>query len=98
VAGARGKAGETFEHAGDIVVGEAVVAVTALFLRLDQPAGLEFCQMRARSFGVMPASCASSLAVSARPFISAVSMLARAGSPTSEATMAMSGPDFMLRW
>jgi hypothetical protein len=77
MAGPRGEARKAFEHASDVVVGEAIVAVAVC--------------------GVMPASCASSLAVSARPFISAVSMLARAGSPTSEAIMAMSGPDFILR-
>src|SRR5216684_3703453 len=36
-------------------------------------------------------------AVSARPVISAVSMLDRAGSPTSAATMAISGPAFIVR-
>src|SRR6202020_1122205 len=33
----------------------------------------------------------------ARPVISAVSMLARAGSPTNAATMAISGPAFIVR-
>src|SRR3569832_1301987 len=47
--------------------------------------------------GVMPASRASSPAVSARPSINADSMLARAGSPIRAATGAMSGPIFMLR-
>ena len=37
------------------------------------------------------------LAVSARPVISAVNMLERAGSPTREATMAISGPAFIVR-
>jgi len=46
---------------------------------------------------VMPASFASSLAVSALPLISAASMLARAGSPASAATGAMFGPSFILR-
>jgi hypothetical protein len=40
--------------------------------------------------GVMPASCASSLAVGARPVISAVGMLAHTGSPTIEVTMVIS--------
>ena len=43
----------------------------------------------------MPPAPASSLTVSARPSISAVSMLARAGSPRSAATVAMTGPSFM---
>lgn len=42
--------------------------------------------------GVTPASLASSPAVSALPDISAVSMFARAGSPTRAASGAMSGP------
>ena len=46
VAGARGEARKPFEHAGDVGAGEAVVAVAALLLRLDQPAGLELGQMR----------------------------------------------------
>ena len=33
---------------GHIGAGEAIVAVAALFLRLDQPAGLELGEMRAR--------------------------------------------------
>ena len=36
------------QHMGDVGAGEAVIAVTALFLRLDQPAGLELRQMRTR--------------------------------------------------
>ncbi len=46
---------------------------------------------------VTPAWEASSLAVSARPSIKAVSMLARAGSPISDARREMSGPSFMVR-
>lgn len=49
MAGACGKARKALEHAGDVVVGETVVAVPALLLRLDEAAGLELCQMRARS-------------------------------------------------
>ncbi len=41
VADPRGQALEQFQHAGDVFAGEAVVAVAALFLRLDQAAGLE---------------------------------------------------------
>ena len=37
-----GQARKAFEHMGDVGAGEAVVAVTALFLRLDQAAGFEF--------------------------------------------------------
>ena len=42
-----------------------------------------------------PASAANSVAVNARPLISAVRMLARAGSPISAATRAMSGPSLL---
>ncbi|MEY9273749.1 hypothetical protein ABIE90_003646 [Bradyrhizobium diazoefficiens] len=48
VAGASGEARKPFEHAGNVVVGEAVVAMPALLLRLDQPAGLELRKVRAR--------------------------------------------------
>jgi hypothetical protein len=48
VTGARGKAGEPLEHIGDIGIGQAVVAVAALLLRLDQTAGLKLREMRAR--------------------------------------------------
>ena len=95
VAGARGEALEALEHAGDIGVGEAIIAVAALLFRSIRPPASSFARCELAVCGVMPASCASSLAVSARPVISAVSMLARAGSPTSEATMAISGPAFM---
>ncbi len=47
VAGARGKTREALQHAGDVGAGEAIVTVAALFLRLDQAAGFQFCQMRA---------------------------------------------------
>src|ERR1700738_3321963 len=48
MAGARRKAREAFEHAGDIGIGEAIVAVAALLFLLDQAAGLQFAQMRTR--------------------------------------------------
>jgi len=48
MAGALGQASKAFEHMGDVGAGETVVAVTALFLRLDQAAGFELCQMRTR--------------------------------------------------
>src|SRR4051794_11682803 len=48
MAGPCGEARKAFQHAGDVVVGEAVVAVAALLLRLDQAAGLELGKMRAR--------------------------------------------------
>ncbi len=98
VAGPRGKARKAFEHARDVVVGEAVVAVAALLLRLDEPAGLELRQMRARSLRRDAGLLRQLPSRSGAAVISAVSMLARAGSPTSAAIMAMSGPDFMLRW
>ena len=44
VAGARGKAGKPLQHAGDVGIGEAIVAVAALLLLLDQAAGLEFAK------------------------------------------------------
>ena len=47
VASARGKALEALEHAGDIGIGEAVIAVAALLFLLDQAAGLQLRQMRA---------------------------------------------------
>jgi hypothetical protein len=49
VAGARGQAREALEHPGDIGIGEAIVAVAALLLLLDQPAGFQFRKMRTRS-------------------------------------------------
>ena len=48
VAGALGQARKPFEHMGDVGAGEAVVAVAALLLRLDQAAGFELRQMRTR--------------------------------------------------
>ena len=48
VAGARGQAREALQHAGDVGIGEAVVAVAALLFRLDQAAGLELGEMRTR--------------------------------------------------
>ena len=47
VTGAGGKALKALQHAGDIGVGEAIVAVAALLFLLDQAAGLELRQMRA---------------------------------------------------
>src|SRR3954447_11901798 len=41
VTGARGEAGKSFEHAGNIGIAEAKITVAALFFRLDQPAGLQ---------------------------------------------------------
>jgi len=48
VTGACRKPRKTLEHAGDIGAGEAIVAVAALLLRLDQAAGFELRKMRAR--------------------------------------------------
>ncbi len=48
VAGAGGDALQAFQHIGDIGVAEAIVAVAALLLGFDQPAGLELGEMRAR--------------------------------------------------
>ena len=48
MAGTRGNALKSLEHAGDIGVGEAVIAVAALFFLLDQAAGLQLRQMRTR--------------------------------------------------
>src|SRR3984957_8374698 len=47
MAGARGKALEALQHAGDIGVTEAIIAVAALLLLLDQAAGLQLRKMRA---------------------------------------------------
>ena len=47
VADARGQPLQHFEHAGDVLAGEAIIAVAALLLRLDQAAGLELGEMRA---------------------------------------------------
>ena len=44
VTGAGGKALEALEHGGDIGVAEAIIAVAALLLLFDQPAGLELGQ------------------------------------------------------
>ena len=46
---------------------------------------------------VTPAARASSLTVKARPSMSAVRILARAGSPSRAATDVMTGPSFILR-
>ena len=54
-------------------------------------------RVRQESTVVYTATSASSLAVSARPPISAVSIFARAGSPISAATEAMMGPSFIVR-
>ena len=92
VAGAGRKPRKTFEHAGDIGVGEAIIAVTALLFLLDQTAGFQFGQMRTRGLR-RDAGLMRKLGRGQRvPDISPVSILARAGSPTSEATMAISGP------
>ncbi len=48
VAGARGKSLKALEHGGDIGIAEAIIAVAALLLLRDQPAGLELGQMRTR--------------------------------------------------
>ena len=48
VTGARRQTREALEHAGDIRIGEAIIAVAALLLRLDQAAGFQFGQMGAR--------------------------------------------------
>src|ERR1700722_5819867 len=45
-AGARGKPLKALQHARDIRVGEAVIAVAALLFLLDQAAGLQLRQMR----------------------------------------------------
>ena len=96
--GARGKARKPLQYAGDIGIAEAIIAVPALFSGSIRPPASSFERCELAVCGVTPAWCASSLAVSARPVISAVSMLARAGSPTREATIAISGPAFMVRW
>src|SRR5260370_1029016 len=45
---ARRKSREALEHAGDIVAGEAIVAVASLLLRFDQAAGFQLRQVRTR--------------------------------------------------
>src|SRR5207245_1056224 len=45
VAGTLGQARKPFEHMGDVGAGEAIVAVTPLFFRLDQAACFEFRQV-----------------------------------------------------
>jgi len=78
VAGAGGKALETFEHAGDVGIGKTIIAVTACFSCSIRPPASSLLRCELAVCGVMPPSCANSVAVSARPVISAVSMLARA--------------------
>ena len=95
--GPRGEALEPFQHGGDIGVGEAIIAVTALLFLLDQAAGFQLGEMRTRGLR-RNAGLVGELARGQRAtVISAVSMLERAGSPTSEATMAISGPAFIVR-
>ena len=60
-----------------IGAGEAVIAVTALFLRLDQPAALELGQMRTRGLRRDPGLLRELARGQRAPVISAVSMLAR---------------------
>ena len=97
MAGARGKPRKALQHPGDIGVGEPKIAVTALLFLLDQAAGLQLGKMGTRGLRRDAGLVRDSVGVSAFPVINAVSMLARAGSPTSEATMAISGPAFILR-
>ena len=48
VAGAGGEPREALEHAGDVGIAEAVIAVAALLFLFDQAAGLELRKMRTR--------------------------------------------------
>jgi len=43
VAGAGGEPRKALEYAGDVGIGETVIAVAALFFLLDQAAGLQLC-------------------------------------------------------
>jgi hypothetical protein len=89
--------GEALEYAGDVGIGEPVIAVAALLLLLDQAAGLELRQVRTRGLR-RDAGLVSQLAGGQRAATQQRGhMLARAGSPTKAAIMAMSGPAFIVR-
>ena len=79
-----------------IAAGQREIAMPALHCAAEQAASRQLGQMRARRLQ-RDAGLRSSVAVSAVPPISAVSMLARAGSPTRAAMWAMSGPSLIVR-
>ena len=96
-AGALGKTHQPFQHLRHVGAGQPEIAMPPL-LFADQQIGVgELRQMAARGLDVTPAARASSLTVRARPSMSAVRILARAGSPSRAATEAMTGPSFILR-
>jgi len=88
---------KTLEHAGDIGPVEAIVAVAAASLRLDQAAGFELRRCELAVWRRAPAWCASSLASACAAGHQRRQHVGARGIAASAATMAISGPAFIVR-
>ena len=82
---------ESFEDAGDVLVGESVIPMPAFTDHSQKTARKQLCQVLARASGESPAAVASSVAGNARPSINAPSMATRPGLPINAAAAATCG-------